>query len=59
MVQYFWKKHVDNVHAIVVKKIEKKVNVLVWRPFEKQLIKKRFNVLRNAYLNFFLSKIFF
>jgi hypothetical protein len=43
---------VSNVHAIFVKKFEEKVNVLISGPFEKQLIKKRFNVLGNAISKF-------
>jgi hypothetical protein len=49
---------VDNVHAIVAKKIEEKVNVLVWGPFEKWLIRKRFNVLGNEISKFFCQRFF-
>jgi hypothetical protein len=31
------KKHVDNAHATIVKKIEEKVNAIVKGPIEKQL----------------------
>jgi hypothetical protein len=37
---------VDSDHAIIIKKIEEKVNVLVRGPFKRQLAKKRMNVLR-------------
>ncbi len=40
------KNHVDSDHAIIIKKIEEKVNVLVRGPFKRQLAKKRMNVLR-------------
>ncbi len=46
----------SNVHAIFVKKFVEKVNVLIWGPFEKQLRKKRFNVLGNAISKFFSIK---
>jgi len=35
------KKHVDNDHAIIVKKIEEEINVIKRGPIEKQLTKKR------------------
>jgi len=49
------KKHVDNDHAIIVKKIEEEINVIKRGPIEKQQKKKI--VSRNVISKFFLSKI--
>ncbi len=50
------KKHVDNDHTTIIKKIEEKVNVLVRGPFERQLAKNRMNVLGNVISKFFSIK---
>ncbi len=50
------KKHVDSDHTTIIKKIEEKVNVLVRGPIERQLAKKRMNVLRNVISKFFPIK---
>ncbi len=51
------KKHVDSFHAMIIKKIEEKVNVFIRGSFEKQLVKNKMNVLGNVISKFFLSKI--
>ncbi len=52
------KKHVDNDHATVAKKIEEEINVLRRGPIERQLTKKKI-VLGSIISKFFLSKILF
>ncbi len=44
----------DCEHATIVKKFKEKVNVIIRRPLERQPIKKRMNVLKNAKSKFFL-----
>jgi hypothetical protein len=50
---------VDYDHATIVKNSEEEVNVLVKRPFERQLTKKRMNVSRSAISKFVFVKDIF
>jgi hypothetical protein len=47
---------VDYDHATIVKFFEEEVNALVKVPFERQLTKKRMNILGSALSSSFLSK---
>jgi hypothetical protein len=53
------KKHVDNAHVIIVKKIEEEVNAIVKRSIEKKPTKKRPYVSQNARSKFLFVKNIF
>jgi len=50
---------VDVYHVLIIKKFEEEVNGLIRGILERQLTKKRFNVLSNAIFNFFVVKDLF
>jgi hypothetical protein len=49
----------NNDHATFVKKIEEKINVLVRRPFEKQLTRKMNECFKKCTIYIFSIKILF
>ncbi len=49
----------DVYHVLIINKFEEEVNGLIRGILERQLTKKRFNVLSNAIFNFFVVKDLF